>query len=59
MMLAQHGYSISGWRGSDAERFFNIHERPVWNPSEVYTLDYKSLWAGNEIWTPINYPFLP
>lgn len=59
LMLAQYGYSISGWRDSDAARFFNIHERPSWNPPEVYTLDYKSIWAGNEIWTPVKYPFSP
>lgn len=57
MMLAQYGHSISGWHLSDAARFFNIRERPRWEPSEVYTLDYKSIWAGNQIWTAVRYPF--
>lgn len=59
MMYAQYGYSIPGWGDSHAARFFNINERPVWAPSEVYTLDYKSIWAGEEKWIPINYPFSP
>lgn len=57
MMLAQYGDSISNWNDSNPARFFSINERPVWNLSEVYTIDYKNSDAENERWNPVSYPF--
>jgi len=57
MLLAQYGNAIAGWRDSDVARFFDVHEVPDWSPSDVYTLNYESVWAGQEAWLPVNYAF--
>lgn len=57
MMLAQYGESITNWANSDPARFFNINERPVWNLSEAYVVDYKKPDVESENWNPIFYKF--